>query len=230
MQAGSGAVATRREVDPLGSEVGASDPFAVFQQPLYTDIYGGESLFMEAGDPLDLRGGCMLDGMAVSCSYAMQALNSGAAVYDPGLQWGRRRNPQTGRAESFVERIAPTYSPISSDLSLPGAVFVPDYNDSSRDYYDRSSDAVVGVTSGRFVYTGASRFTTSVNPQNSFLKGRFKFSEDELRRLSEAYTKITSDACEKFFDKVLSEIRQNKGLRPEFNRWTPRTLKETLSL
>jgi YD repeat-containing protein len=80
-QAGSAAVAFRRETDPLGSEVGPEDPFAVSVRPLYTEIYGGELLFMEAGDALDPRGGCgTIDGMPASCSEIARRTANGSAV------------------------------------------------------------------------------------------------------------------------------------------------------
>jgi hypothetical protein len=40
---------------------------------------GQQSLYEERGNPFDLAGGCALDGVAISCSEAMQRLQSGIA-------------------------------------------------------------------------------------------------------------------------------------------------------
>jgi hypothetical protein len=77
-----GVTAERREVDPLGSEVGTSDPFPPAVQVQYADIYGGDLLFLEAGDPLDPRGGCgTIDGLPASCSEISKRLRDGTAQY-----------------------------------------------------------------------------------------------------------------------------------------------------
>ena len=68
---------TRTELDPLGADVGASDPYTT--STTYSDIMGLQSLYEERGNPFDLAGGCALDGVAIPCSEAMQRLQSGVA-------------------------------------------------------------------------------------------------------------------------------------------------------
>jgi hypothetical protein len=81
----------RREVDPLGSEVGTEDPFPPTLQVQYTDVYGGDLLFLEAGDPFDPRGGCSgRYGMPASCSRSASPFDAfdvgaGAGVGGGGM-------------------------------------------------------------------------------------------------------------------------------------------------
>lgn len=78
---GTPSVAVRKEMDPLGQEVGESDPFVSNPEANYLSMKDGENerLYEEGADPFDPKGGCALDGMTVQCSFVMQALNSGAA-------------------------------------------------------------------------------------------------------------------------------------------------------
>jgi YD repeat-containing protein len=68
---------TRTELDPLGADVGAWDPYTT--STTYADIMGLQALYEERGNPFDLAGGCALDGVAIPCSEAMQRLQSGIA-------------------------------------------------------------------------------------------------------------------------------------------------------
>ncbi len=68
---------TRTELDPLGADMGAWDPYTT--STTYSDIMGLQSLYEERGNPFDLAGGCALDGVAIPCSEAMQRLQSGIA-------------------------------------------------------------------------------------------------------------------------------------------------------
>src|SRR5262249_9091495 len=66
----------RQEMDPLGAEVGVVDPIDL----PYPDLKGNEPLYIDGGDPFDYSGGCTLDGVPVSCSFAAQTALSGASV------------------------------------------------------------------------------------------------------------------------------------------------------
>jgi YD repeat-containing protein len=68
---------TRTELDPLGADVGASNPYV--SESSYSDMMGPQSLYEERGNPFNLGHGCALDGLPVSCSEAMQRLQSGNA-------------------------------------------------------------------------------------------------------------------------------------------------------
>jgi hypothetical protein len=52
-------VAKRRELDSLGSEVGTSDPYALYGGS-YGRMVGKDSLYVDAGNPFDVAGECKL--------------------------------------------------------------------------------------------------------------------------------------------------------------------------
>ncbi|HEX7770863.1 MAG TPA: hypothetical protein VF435_00495, partial [Pyrinomonadaceae bacterium] len=68
---------TRAELDPLGADVGAWNPY--LSSSSYSDMMLGQPFYEERGNPFDLAGGCTLDGVAIPCSEAMQRLQSGIA-------------------------------------------------------------------------------------------------------------------------------------------------------
>jgi YD repeat-containing protein len=68
---------TRTELDPLGADVGAWNPYVT--ETSYSDIMGPQSLYEERGNAFNLGHGCALDGISISCSEAMQRMQSGNA-------------------------------------------------------------------------------------------------------------------------------------------------------
>ncbi|QQS46047.1 MAG: hypothetical protein IPM66_19330 [Acidobacteriota bacterium] len=68
------------QLDPLGAEVGSSDPYLLNPDPTYPEMKDDEPLYIEGGDPFDLSGGCTLDGMPVPCSFAFNSARVGASV------------------------------------------------------------------------------------------------------------------------------------------------------
>jgi YD repeat-containing protein len=71
----------RKEFDPLGAEVGNHDPYfdiPDFELLNYLDWKGDEPLYIDGGDPLDLSGGCALDGMPISCNRLLHMIEVGA--------------------------------------------------------------------------------------------------------------------------------------------------------
>ncbi|HEV2708507.1 MAG TPA: S8 family serine peptidase, partial [Pyrinomonadaceae bacterium] len=95
-----GTVGTRKEMDPLGADVGTFDPFVTYGSPNYLDMRPAEPLFLEGGDPFDTRGGCTLDGMPISCSEASRRLETGSAVFDTLTTVSITYT--SGRRETFV--------------------------------------------------------------------------------------------------------------------------------
>jgi YD repeat-containing protein len=67
--------ARRTELDPLGADVGYTDPYAYNLS--YSDIMGAESLYYHRGNPFDIRGGCSLDGLPISCSELQERMDRG---------------------------------------------------------------------------------------------------------------------------------------------------------
>jgi hypothetical protein len=65
-----------------GADIGAGDPYASHGTPSYVNLLGSAPLYGERGNPLDVGGGCSLDGMAISCSEAARMVNGGSAVPD----------------------------------------------------------------------------------------------------------------------------------------------------
>jgi YD repeat-containing protein len=73
----SGGFTHRNELDPLGTDVGLSDPY-VTVTATYSDMMGLVSLYEERGNPFDPGGGCgTLDGLPISCSELQQRLHAG---------------------------------------------------------------------------------------------------------------------------------------------------------
>ncbi|QQS48893.1 MAG: hypothetical protein IPM66_09835 [Acidobacteriota bacterium] len=68
------------QIDPLGAEVGSSDPYLLNPDPTYPEMKDDEPLYIEGGDPFDLSGGCTLDGMPVPCSAVSRGIDSGSVV------------------------------------------------------------------------------------------------------------------------------------------------------
>src|SRR5438270_8180135 len=71
----AGGVATRRELDPLGADMGTSDPYAQYHGS-YGAMMGAEALYVDRGNPFNLSGGCVLDGMPVSCSTLREEMEA----------------------------------------------------------------------------------------------------------------------------------------------------------
>lgn len=84
VEADAGRQAVRRELDPLGADVGTSDPYEVFGGS-YGRVMADEPLYQQRGNPFDPAGGCGRDGVAVPCGYAMEEVNRGAAEIIGGL-------------------------------------------------------------------------------------------------------------------------------------------------
>jgi hypothetical protein len=58
--------AVRTELDPLGADMGYVNPYAYNLS--YADMMGSDNLYYIRGNAMDIRGGCALDGMPISCS------------------------------------------------------------------------------------------------------------------------------------------------------------------
>ncbi len=83
----------RRELDPLGADIGTQDPYAFNPTPTYTDMMGSDPLYSERGNPFDMAGGCAVDGMPASCSEVRDRMEDGSVAaeylfYD-GQSWHR---------------------------------------------------------------------------------------------------------------------------------------------
>jgi hypothetical protein len=143
-------VGQRREPDPLGSEAGEWNPYVSSNPPFDPLDPTGTGAFKEMGDIGDIRGSCVWNSMPVPCSVAMGEVNRGAA------------DISRDEADSMT-------------LAQMGAVFIPDFNDSSQDHAD--GDTTVGVILGRYEFTGAGTLTTAIAPQND---GRARLTAEQL--------------------------------------------------
>lgn len=65
----------RTELDPLGADVGYTNPYAFNLS--YADIMGSDNLYYIRGNAMDIRGGCALDGMPISCSELQERMERG---------------------------------------------------------------------------------------------------------------------------------------------------------
>ena len=76
---GAGGYVVRNELDPLGTDMGTSDPYVTFTT--YSDIMGLQSLYEERGNPFDPGGGCgTLDGLPISCSELRVRMQGGSVA------------------------------------------------------------------------------------------------------------------------------------------------------
>lgn len=90
----------RGELDPLGSELGQSDPYLSNPDPTYTGLIGDRPQFLFEGDPFNAASGCTINdenGLPIQCSLAASAVNAGAAV----LVQGPTRRVNNGRLETI---------------------------------------------------------------------------------------------------------------------------------
>ena len=63
----------QQEFDPLGAEVGFTDPYQQGETPDYETLHGGRGLYLNGGNPFDIKGGCARNGMPNSCSDSAEA-------------------------------------------------------------------------------------------------------------------------------------------------------------
>ncbi|HEY2962507.1 MAG TPA: hypothetical protein VGJ37_08845, partial [Pyrinomonadaceae bacterium] len=66
--------AVRTELDPLGADVGYFNPYSYNMS--YADMMGSDNLYYIRGNAMDIRGGCTLDGMPISCSELQERQSS----------------------------------------------------------------------------------------------------------------------------------------------------------
>jgi YD repeat-containing protein len=84
-----GGFGTRTEVDPLGGDVGVTDPYPSGLS--YTDITGNNFLYNELGNPFDIGGGCdRLDGMPIPCTELLNEINMGNVALEETTRSGKR--------------------------------------------------------------------------------------------------------------------------------------------
>jgi YD repeat-containing protein len=74
--------AVRAEPDPLGAEAGYDNPYNYSLS--YADMIAGEDLYSIRGNAMDIRGGCALNGLPVSCSLVneMMASETGSVAFE----------------------------------------------------------------------------------------------------------------------------------------------------
>jgi hypothetical protein len=78
--------AEQMEMDPMGADVGKSDPFLTDPTPSYLEMRGDRYLYIDGGDPFDYSSGREIDGMPVSESEFQRRINNGSVqgVLPPG--------------------------------------------------------------------------------------------------------------------------------------------------
>lgn len=89
--------AVRTELDPLGADASYTNPYAFNLS--YADIMGSDNLYYIRGNAMDIRGGCALDGMPISCSELQERMERGTVEQEyayPEFGQGRPQlNPST---------------------------------------------------------------------------------------------------------------------------------------
>jgi hypothetical protein len=106
------------ELDPLGTDVGMSDPYVGAQQDT-------DQPYPRFGEPVNQFGGCSVDGVPAPCSYAAGLVNMGA-----GVQVFTRRTTQVRNGR--VEILTAHYDGYAGFMGSGdqyrgnGVVFIPD--------------------------------------------------------------------------------------------------------
>ena len=94
--------ARRTELDPLGADVGYFNVYAYNLS--YSDIMGPDNLYYQRGNALDIRGGCALDGLPISCSELQERMERGTVeqqyTYPEFAQGQPHLNSSTERGSS----------------------------------------------------------------------------------------------------------------------------------
>jgi len=100
---GGGAVANRNELDPLGAELGTTDPYVSYTS--YQDLIGLESLYEERGNPFDPGGGCgTLDGLPISCSELRMRMRGGSVGVEIEVPVSPRVEPDASPRTPYYPR------------------------------------------------------------------------------------------------------------------------------
>lgn len=185
-----GALANRNELDPLGTEMGTSDPYVSYTS--YQDLIGLESLYEERGNPFDPSGGCgTIDGLPASCSEVNMRLRGGslAAGYE-----GRERDPSQPLFDPRPPRYIPVLRPIEDyGVGLYG-VWVPG-----------------GRSRREFRKAGYLFFTASQN---------ISHAEDSTTEDNRTICDRMADDAQAFYDRVKKEYpkARRSWLAQQFNR------------
>jgi YD repeat-containing protein len=104
--------AFRREMGPLGEELGTFDPYIMLESPSYTDVHSGP-VFLDGGDPFDFGSGCgTIDGLPASCSELRMRLEAGTLeAFYPGR---RERAPNQRAGDPNPTTWVPVRRPIEN--------------------------------------------------------------------------------------------------------------------
>jgi YD repeat-containing protein len=126
-------VALRQEMDPMGAEVGTSDPYLDLANPTYKDIQTlPQQLYLEGGDPFDYSGGYEIDGMPVSASEFMRRVGGGSVTAGRIDRHGntfQANEMQVFGSSVWVDRWDTTNSSdIDHDISTPYIVNIVSQN------------------------------------------------------------------------------------------------------
>jgi YD repeat-containing protein len=121
---------TRTEMDPLGADVGTSNPYSWYNEPSYSEMLGSDALYFERANPFDFGGGCILDGMPVPCSELRDHMEAGAVTN--GFR-GVRTSQNIGTPENPSKtKPVPNLQPIKSHgLGLFEFLLEPEFEDAS---------------------------------------------------------------------------------------------------
>jgi hypothetical protein len=106
----SGQFTMPEERSPLGGEIPLIDPNVGMT---YQELRGDQPMFIEGGDPFDLSGGCVLDGMPVPCGM----INANAHTECPDGNCGPRV------VEMCVPLLGTMYEACGTQLTSPFMAF-----------------------------------------------------------------------------------------------------------
>jgi hypothetical protein len=137
---GAVAILKSSELDPMGRDAGVRSPFSNPhpRMPVEYKTYPG---FSDG-----TTGICTLDGVTVPCAIGISMANSHAAFLKPGSE------PEPGQ-------------PLGIGPGAP--IWIPDYDDTSGDWWDPATNTLHGVTNGHFEFGANMGIATQVTKRDS---------------------------------------------------------------
>jgi YD repeat-containing protein len=228
----------KAEYDPIGIDVGFDDPY----QNLLVDPTPPENrpgLLVGFSIP---DGRCQLDGMAIDCGWAMQLLDSGAAVQCPNNDCGPRvMNSYNANGQFLGTVLSQPFQAFADGYSgflPPGATYqgngswiIPSSRPSTPPSLKPAAPAPGGVSAGnRNPYGGIGTDegpTGDVTGQLGATPQYVPISQEDIKAFAQRVEKmVTEQKCKDFLNQLLAEVAKETNAKakttadilPTFNK------------
>lgn len=190
-----GALANRNELDPLGTEMGASDPYVSYTS--YQDLIGLESLYEERGNPFDPGGGCgTLDGLPISCSELRMRMQGGSVATEVLIPEAQRvRAPRLNQTAPYTTALTVYRNPIVSVGAGLYMTLIPTIRGGPVSKNNNNE--------GHYLDWAEEVFAEPQNP--ALTSGEVDILASDLRNL------LKNAECAAFIEKVLKQLKGDTG-------------------